>query len=91
MAFFWGALHDFCEQQAGAAQFLVLAGAEPCTLRLLLEKAASNGTGSRKAKLQQDLIEEQSSRKQDVCVCLSDFLQEHLSLSNIPASLRQII
>lgn len=53
------------------------------------EKAARNGMDSRKAKLQQDLIEEQ--RKQDACVCLSDFLRQHLSLSNILVSLQQII
>lgn len=53
------------------------------------EEAARNGMSSRGAKLRQDLMEEQRSHKQDAC--LSDFLQQHLSLSSILVPLRQII
>lgn len=53
------------------------------------EEAARNGMRSRGAKLRQDLMEEQRSHKQDAC--LSDFLQQHLSLSSILVPLQQII
>lgn len=53
------------------------------------EEAARNGMSSRGAKLRQDLMEEQCSHKQDAC--LSDFLQQHLSLSSILVPLQQII
>lgn len=53
------------------------------------KEAARNRMSSRGAKLRQDLMEEQRSHKQDAC--LSDFLQQHLSLSNILVPLQQII